>query len=58
MTDKQQIEMERDSLLDIHKRAVEKLDRLEGEVIAQKELVAALEHALLMGYGWLQPERS
>jgi hypothetical protein len=50
--------MDRDSLLYIHKRAVEELDGLEGEVIAQKELVAALEHALLMGYGWLPPERS
>jgi hypothetical protein len=50
--------MDRDSLLDIHKRAVEKLDGLEGEVIAHKELVAALEHALFIGYGWLSPERS
>ena len=58
MTDTQHIEMDRDSLLDIHKRAVEKLNGLEGEVIAQKELLAALEHALLMGYGWLPPERS
>lgn len=58
MKDKQQIEMDRDSLLDIHKRAVEELDGLEGKVITQKELVAALEHALLNGYGWLPPERS
>jgi len=58
MTDQQQIEIDRDSLFDIHKRAVEKLDGLAGEVIAQKELVAAQEHALLTGYDSLPPERS